>query len=104
MPDNEPSSFDFAKRYRAEDWDGIAWYALGYEKVRDEDYEWTGIEIENTSSIVCVMVGDDREYIFDVRQLSPLEEDEYCPECGQIGCKAYNVVEMIDPQNPQEVN
>lgn len=33
-----------------------------------------------------VMVGDDRVFEFDPEECEPLEEDEFCPSCGQIGC------------------
>lgn len=80
---------DFDKRYRVDEYNGIAWYLLGYELIQDEDYEWSGIEYENPERVRAVMVGDDRIFVFDVDQLTPLDDDEYCPECGQIGCKAY---------------
>jgi hypothetical protein len=83
------TKLDLEARYRVEGYGGVAWYLLGYEKIRDEDYEWTGIEYENTDRVWAVMVGDDRVFTFDVEELSKLEDDEYCPECGQIGCKAY---------------
>ena len=82
-------SIDFDAHYRVEGYGGIAWYVWHYEKIRDEDYEWSGIETENRDRVVCVMVGDDRKFTFDVEDLTKLEEDEFCPECGQIGCKAY---------------
>jgi hypothetical protein len=50
---------------------------------------WTGIEYENRERVRAVMVGDDREFTFDVDEVTPLAEGDYCPECGQIGCKAY---------------
>jgi len=66
--------------------DGIAWYVLGYEKVRDEDYEWSGIEYENTDRVRAVMVGDDRVFTFDTDQLTVIPEDSFCRDCGQVGC------------------
>jgi hypothetical protein len=73
-------------RYRVEGWRGIAWYPLGYELIRDEDYEWSGIEYENRDRVRMVMVGDDSVHIVDVGDLTPLDEDDYCHVCGQIGC------------------
>jgi hypothetical protein len=87
----ESSSFDFDSTYKVEGWRGIAWYAWRYETIRDEDYEWSGIEYENKDRVECCMVGDDTVHIFDISELTKLEEDEYCPECGQIGCKAYDL-------------
>jgi hypothetical protein len=42
MPTQE-TSFDFAAHYRVEGYGGIAWYTLGYEMIRDEDFEWSGM-------------------------------------------------------------
>jgi len=104
MPQFEtPTEFDFDARYRVEGWSGIAWHAWNYEikqvpiecLVEDEfgneffcesgDYE----EEENKERVVCTMVGDDAKHTFEIELLTKLEEDEFCPECGQIGCRAY---------------
>lgn len=85
-----PTTFeiDSSKRYRVLDSGsaGVAWYVTRFVTSRDEDYEWTGIENVDTSRVVCVMVGDDRDFTFDVSDLVELEEGDYCRECGQIGC------------------
>ena len=92
MPDSyydqpEGEDFDFDKRYSVHGYDySVAWRALSYETWRDEDYEWTGIENENYDRVVCVMVGDDRKFTFDVEDMIPIEDNAYCHECGQIGC------------------
>jgi len=36
----------------------------------------------------AVMVGDDREHTFDVDELTQIDDDAYCAECGQVGCTA----------------
>ena len=82
------ANLDFDSKYKVEGWGGIAWYALSYEKVQDEDYEWSGIEHENRDNVVCMMVGDDAKFTFEVSMLTTLDDDEYCHECGQIGCTA----------------
>ena len=74
-----------ADAYRAKGYDGVAWYVYGWETEPDEDTEWTGIE-ERTGRVIAVMVGDDRRFIFDTDDLTPLADDEYCGSCGQIGC------------------
>ena len=56
--------------------------------VRDEDYEWTGIEEPSGSHVRAVMVGDDRVHEVDKDDLVLLDEDAYCSECGQVGCTA----------------
>jgi hypothetical protein len=45
-------------------------------------------EIDRTDMVRAVMVGDDREHLIDVDDLTPLPEDGYCRECGQTGCMA----------------
>jgi len=80
---------DMDARYSVSYYEGVAFYLLGYEMIRDEDYEWSGIEEENRQNVRAVMVGDDTVHIVDVDDLTVISEDDYCPECGQIGCKAY---------------
>lgn len=92
--------FDFEAKYRHSDYPGVAWYAHKYSK----DFYWEPIyddegelihedyvDCEDRTRVVCCMVGDDRDFTFDVEELIKLEEGDYCPECGQIGCKAYEV-------------
>jgi hypothetical protein len=86
MQTNDPTGFDFDAHYRVSGYGGIAWYVLGYEMIRDEDYEWSGMEYENRERVRAVMVGDDRVFVFDVEDFEPLADDEYCRDCGQIGC------------------
>ena len=64
---------------------GIAWRIYGWETQPTEDTEWDGIE-ERTGRIVAVMVGDDRRFTFEPEELRALEREEYCGECGQVGC------------------
>lgn len=66
-------------------YDGIAWSVLGWETEPDRDTEWTGIE-ERTGRIVAVMIGDDRQFSLDRDEVHSLDRDEYCGQCGQIGC------------------
>lgn len=77
---------DLDANYKVEGYSGIAWYPLGYVMARDEDYEWTGIEIEDTSRVRMVMVGDDRVFTFDIDEIEVIPEDSFCHSCGQIGC------------------
>lgn len=39
-------------------------------------------------SVTVVMVGDDSPHTVDRDQLTLIGEDDYCAECGQIGCTA----------------
>lgn len=66
-------------------YDGIACYVLGWETEPDEDTDWSGYEVR-TGRLVCIMVGDDRRFTVDPDDVSTLAREEYCSECGQIGC------------------
>lgn len=74
-----------AEAYEARGWPGIAWNVLGWELQPDEDTWWSGVE-NRTGRVVAHMVGDDREFVFDQEELTPLEREAYCGVCGQIGC------------------
>ena len=77
---------DMDARYRVAGYDGIAFRLLGYKETRTEEFEWTGEPEIDTDYVRAVMVGDDHVYVVDVDDLTPLEEGDYCPGCGQIGC------------------
>jgi hypothetical protein len=92
----------FDSAYRIEGYDGIAWGLRGYAKEWTEEwYEDVGTqsmpdyivhepeEIEDRTRVEAVMIGDDRVFTFGIDEITPIDEDEYCPECGQIGCTAY---------------
>lgn len=74
-----------AEAYSVKGYEGIAWYVFGWETEPTEDTEWDGIE-QRTGKVVCVMVGDDRRFLFDEDELTALGDLDYCAECGQIGC------------------
>jgi hypothetical protein len=74
-----------AEAYMVAGYRGIAFYVLGWETQPDDDTEWTGIE-ERTGRVVCVMVGDDYHHKIDPDDLTPLDRESYCDECGQVGC------------------
>lgn len=74
-----------ADAYRIDGHSGIAWSVWGWETQPDEDTEWSGYEVR-TGQIVAVMVGDDRCWTFDPQDAHPIDELDYCSECGQIGC------------------
>lgn len=76
-----------AEAYAVEGYRGVAWRVYGWETEPDHDTDWTGIE-ERTGRVVAVMVGDDRRFTFEPDELTILPEDEFCHECGQIGCTA----------------
>jgi hypothetical protein len=82
--DTDDQRFD-APAYTVHGWRGVAFYVLGWEVAPDEDTEWSGIE-ERTGRVVVVMVGDDHKYVIDEDDVQPIAREEYCGECGQIGC------------------
>ena len=79
---------DYDARYTVKGYDGIAFAYIGDETEPDADTEWSGIEVP-TGRVVMVMVGDDRRHSIDPEDCTALADDDYCPECGQVGCKAY---------------
>jgi hypothetical protein len=80
------TDIDFDARYTVDGWRGIAFYLTGYVQEPDEDTWWSGVTNEDRSRVVAVMVGDDREHIVDVDDLTKLEDGAWCVECGQVGC------------------
>ena len=64
---------------------GIAFNVRGPEVAYDEE----GEEYE-TGRLVVVMVGDDRRHVVDADDVSPLDADRFCSDCGQIGCSWSN--------------
>lgn len=79
---------------------GVAWFLLGwavkYEPITclcvdDEGGEYeeeTGEfdKVADTDHVVAVMVGDDRREVVELSDLELIPEDEFCRDCGQIGC------------------
>jgi hypothetical protein len=44
-------------------------------------------QVDRTDQVIAVMVGDDREHIVDVSDLTEIDPDAYCSGCGQVGCE-----------------
>ena len=106
--DYDPAGLLVHETFTARGWRGVAWSALGYATAETSP-EWhlwcaapkcehesedcyyfeEGETVPCSDQVVAVMVGDDRPFILDVTDLEPLEEGDYCPDCGQIGCHAY---------------
>lgn len=85
-PNYEPAPEFPADAYRINGWPGVAFSIYGWETEPDANTEWTGIE-NRTGQLVAVMVGDDRRHLVDPEDVTPLAYSDYCPECGQIGCR-----------------
>lgn len=81
---------------------GIAFYVDGYEKVYepyqyyeygedgeeylvDDPYEGEWVEPES-GRLRMHMIGDDREFVFDEDEVTPVSEGDFCWGCGQTGC------------------
>lgn len=82
----DPDEFKVGDAVTVAEYPGIAFRVDGFPTRRGPDYEWSGIEYVNPSKRDCHMVGDDRTFTFDVAELTPLSEDEFCAGCGQICC------------------
>lgn len=75
---------DLDARYSVDGYEGIAFYLRGYVERYDPE---TGEDIgEDRDYVRAVMVGDDREHVIDVSDLTRLADEDYCGVCGQIGC------------------
>lgn len=83
---DEAPEIDMDGAYRVASYPGVAWRLWGWVTTKDGDFEWTGMEYTDMTRVRAHMVGDDRAFEFDVDELIPLGEDEYCDGCGQIGC------------------
>lgn len=77
-----------ANTYTVSGWPGVAVRMVGPVTVRDDDYDWTGLEHPDENMVRVVMIGDDHEHIVDRADLVPLDSLDYCAECGQVGCTA----------------
>jgi hypothetical protein len=90
---------DFDAVYRVPGMPGVAWRLLGWEP-RWEPF----IDVETGEECVlgegewvpdvggqvgARMVGDDRVFYFDPAELVKIEEEDFCPVCGQIGCEGW---------------
>lgn len=82
----EGVNFDFQANYTVDGYRGIAWNVYDYVMTEGPDTEWTGEPEVDYDRVVCVMVGDDRRFEFDITELTKIEEDEFCHGCGQVGC------------------
>lgn len=107
-PDEDASELDFGARYAVDGQPGVAFWLKSYLMVQPEcaghpaadepNDGHAGIgevvycdgsceqPIEDEARVIAVMVGDDREHIIDVDDLTKLDDDAACRVCGQIGC------------------
>ena len=94
---------DFDAHYQVKGWQGIAFFLLGWKGewepmtclcTDDDGNEWEepsddgeGDWVADYSTVIAVMVGDDRRHEVDISDLVPLAETAFCRECGQVGCQ-----------------
>lgn len=98
------TTFDFDATYTVDGYGGVAWRAFNYQfEWTEEEWVYSGEgdeddessyffneseKVEDRSKVRCHMVGDDRTFVFDVDELTALDELDYCASCGQVGCTA----------------
>lgn len=55
----------------------------------DADVWWPDeddVEHVPTGRLIVVMVGDDMRHSVEPEDLTPIDDDEFCGSCGQLGC------------------
>jgi hypothetical protein len=68
---------------------GIAFRVLGWEREMDRFAEME--QVGRTGLVAVHMVGDNKVYFEQVSNLVPLKDEDYCQNCGQVGCGHTNV-------------
>jgi hypothetical protein len=77
------TDIDFDARYTVDGYSGVAFWLKGWAADERIVEDWDDEPQLSDSLVIAVMVGDDREHIIDVDDLTPLDDDAYCPGCGQ---------------------
>ena len=101
------ATLDMSAHYAVDGHRGIAFYLVGYAVEEPEgcqghpttsgaigdvlycdgSCEERGSEgAEDRDNVIAVMVGDDREHVVPVEDLTLIADDDYCGSCGQVGC------------------
>lgn len=68
------------ERVRVDSFPGVAWTLM------DTVLTYYGDDATPGEYYKCVMVGDDKPFIFPVDEVTQLEDHAYCGSCGQINC------------------
>jgi hypothetical protein len=76
---------DDGARFSVAGYGGIAFYLLAEETEPDEETVWSGYEIP-TGRVLMVMVGDDYKHSVDPDDVTALDPEAFCRDCGQVGC------------------
>ena len=69
--------------YTHEDLPGVALRLVGLVAFDDPEHEET---CDHPERVRIVMGGDDREHVVYEHELRVLDDNDYCTQCGQIGC------------------
>lgn len=77
-----------SERFTVEGYRGIAFYFAGEQKETVYSDWGDPVDYTETGMVYMVMVGDDCKHIIDPEDVTVISDDDYCHECGQIGCKA----------------
>jgi hypothetical protein len=88
------TDIDFDARYTVERFGpGIAFWLAGYveeerevEHEIDGEFEYVWETVTNDNMVQAIMVGDDIVHFVDVDELTVIGDDDYCHQCGQVGC------------------
>lgn len=70
---------------RVEGHAGIAFFVSRNQNSNQRDEDGEPIPLED-GLLAVVMVGDDHRWIVDADTVSPLDDEDFCHGCGQIGC------------------
>lgn len=96
-------TLDMSARYRVNGYPGIAFAVRGYAQqwepftcltldpesgeeceAQTADGEW----YDDVTQVIVTAIGDDRKVTVPIDDLTPLSDDAYCHECGQLDCTA----------------
>lgn len=101
------ATLDLAAAHSVKGYPGVAFRLLGFatEEVVEADVlvceddecdhtlsEMCWVEggdvdtVVDLDRVVAVMIGDDRDHVVEVADLTKIDRDDYCGSCGQIGC------------------
>jgi hypothetical protein len=79
-------NLDFDARYTVAGYGGVAFWLKGWAILEHPSFEEDPVLSDDV--VLAVMVGDDEVHQVAVDDLTLIGEDDYCHECGQVGCTA----------------
>lgn len=86
--DGIDDGIDFDANYTQTKRGGIALKLWGWEHEPNPDASWDGEDFlpSDKERVLVCMVGDDHYFPIDRSDITKIEEEDYCAECGQVGC------------------